>query len=216
MNKKKKTKILVGIVAFVMVVLMVTLGFLLVDLKYSATLDIVVAPISAEVKIDGKVYENGTYKMEPGEVAYEITKDGFATKSGVLNLEDGRTTKLYTYLLPTDGSFDWYLEHESDQMILNTIGDALAGEESRSYFERYPIVQILPIVYANYDAEWNYMEFRIDGGDFDECEKAFCVKVTDTTGGNYDVALEMIREKGFSPDDYEIIYQYEPIVPLER
>ena len=140
--------------------------------------------------------------------------EGFESKEEKIVLEPNTTTKYYTYLMPTDGSFKWYLEHEEDMMILNTIGDAEANVNATNYLEKYPIVDALPIIYANYDKEWNYTEFRVDGGKFNECKEAFCLKITDTTGGNKDSALKMIRDKGFNPEDYEIIYQYEPILPL--
>ena len=56
----------------------------------------------------------------------------------------------------------------------------------------------------------------IDGGMFDGCEGTFCLKITDTTGGNYERAIQMIKEKGFNPDDYEIIYENKPITPLNN
>ena len=38
--------------------------------------------------------------------------------------------------------------------------------------------------------------------------------ITDSTGGNRDRAINLIREKGFNPNDYEIIYSYVPPEPL--
>ena len=196
-------------------VLMAVLVAVIINAKYSATLDILVAPSMAKVKVNGKEYKNGTYRMEPGELTAEIAMEGFESKTIPVNLVAGNTTKLYTYLLPVDGSYEWYLEHPEEQMLLNTIGDARAAEEGRVYAAANPIVEVLPIVVAKYDAEWNYTEYRVDGGDFDGCEREFCLRITDTTGGNYEAALDSIREKGFKPEDYEIIYQYKPIVPLD-
>ena len=196
-------------------VLMAVLVAVIINAKYSATLDILVAPSMAKVKVNGKEYKNGTYRMEPGELTAEIVMEGFESKTIPVNLVAGNTTKLYTYLLPADGSYEWYLEHPEEQMLLNTIGDARAAEEGRVYAAANPIVEVLPIVVAKYDEKWNYTEYRVDGGDFDECEKEFCLRITDTTGGNYEAALASIREKGFKPEDYEIIYQYKPIVPLD-
>lgn len=214
-ENKKTRRIVYAVVVGVLATLLIVLTVLLIDARNSATLDIMVAPLSAELTIDGKKYENGKYSMEPGEVSYELAKEGFVTKSGVINLEEGKTVKLYTYLLPEDGSYEWYVEHPEDRMVLNTIGDAIANENSLQYVAKYPIINVLPIIYADYDDDWNYTEYRIDGGSFEECEKEFCMKITDTTGGNEDAALEKIREAGFNSGDYEIIYKYEPIVPLE-
>lgn len=210
--KNKKWAIIGGVIFAILTVVSVVM--IVLDAKYSATLEILVAPSAAKITVDGKEYKNGTYKMEPGEVTVKITMDGFITKELPALLTRGGTTKLYTYLIPENESMDWYLEHPEEQMLLNTIGDARAAAASAEYLTENPIVKVLPLIYANYDENWNYTEYRVDGGDFEECEREFCLRVTDTTGGNYEAALELIRENGFSPEDYEIVYQYKPITPL--
>lgn len=103
-------------------------------------------------------------------------------------------------------------ESESDPA---TTADRAADRAAKAYREAHPIIIALPIIYANYDESYNYTEFRIDGGEFPECSTDFCLKITDTTGGNYAHARELIKNSGYSPDDYEIIYEYKPITPLE-
>ena len=212
---KKAKRIITGGVIAVAAILLVSLIYIILDYKRTAKLDILVAPLSAEILVDGEKYENGVHEFEPGEVRVMISKEGFIAKEMNVELKANETVKLYTYLMPVDGSLDWYLNHEEDQMILNSIGDAKANEDSKIYTIDNPIVEVLPIIYANYDEDWNYTEFRVDGGEFDECDEDFCLKITDTTGGNYDFALSLVREKGFELSDYEIIYEYKPIVPLE-
>ena len=199
----------------ILVLLFIVVIFLMIDLRRSATLELLVTPVSAEVTIDGKNYEYGTYKFEPGDLKVTIKKEGFKEQERIVVLSENTVTKLYVYLMPLDGSFDWYLTHEEDMMILNAIGDSTANENSRTYLERHPIIDVLPIIYANYDESWDYTEFRLDGGTFENCKHEFCLKVTDTTGGNLEKALTLIRESGFEPEDYEIIYEYDPIVPLD-
>ena len=95
------------------------------------------------------------------------------------------------------------------------IGDYEAEQNSKDYNSRYPIISILPIVYAEYDDEYDYTEYRIDGGSFSDCDRDFCLKITDVTGGNMDHAKAKIRNAGFNPDDFQILYEYRPIAPLE-
>ena len=89
-----------------------------------------------------------------------------------------------------------------------------SDELSNSLYEQYPILNILPIIYANYDENWNYTEFRIDGAISAECDNEFCIKISDTTGGNYETALDLIRQKGYNPSDYKIFYTETPIQTL--
>lgn len=82
-------------------------------------------------------------------------------------------------------------------------------------FNHYPIYHDLPLIYAKYDQNYNYTEFRIDAGKFKKCQRNFCLKVTDTTGNNLENAKQLLREKSYDPSDYEIIYKYKPIQALE-
>ena len=86
----------------------------------------------------------------------------------------------------------------------NTNFDPRAASES--YTEKYPIIKDLPIVVAEYDAEYNYTEYRIDGGKDSLCSENFCLYVTDYTGAGLDAARQTIKDKGYNPDDFEIHY----------
>ena len=185
------------------------------QLRRSATLDILVAPTSATITINGQTYTNGTYQVEPISTTATITAEGFTSQEISLDILGGETTTLYTYLVPTDGNMNWYLDHPDDMMIVTQIGDLQALATSDAYHTEHPISQILPIVIVEVDpTTYDWTEFRIDGGSFAECPTDFCVKITDTTGGNYDRALEEMRSRGYNPDDYEILYEYTPVEPL--
>ena len=183
------------------------------SIKHTVEVEICVAPASATVVVDGKTYENGTYEITAGELSVHIEKSGFVSKDFTFNTTTNQ--KLYTYLLQEDGTYSWYESHESDALLLTKIGDYETGITASLYAENYSITSVLPIIYASYDAEYNYTEFRIDGGSFSGCDTNFCLKVTDVTGGNLDLAKSKITAAGYNPDDYQILYEYTPITPLE-
>ena len=182
------------------------------NIRPSVEVELLVAPSSASTTIDGKIYQNGKFNLESGEHQVHIEKEGFITQDFSFNTS--LTTKIYTYLRQTDGSFSWYQNHPEDGLLLTQIGDYLADQETSSYAKKYPIMEALPIIYANYDKNYNYTEFRIDGGKFDGCNSDFCIKITDSTGGNLDLAKSKIKDAGFNPDDFQILYEYKPIQAL--
>ncbi|MBQ3310048.1 hypothetical protein IJG73_01235 [Candidatus Saccharibacteria bacterium] len=104
---------------------------------------------------------------------------------------------------------------EDGSFAATTNNDRSADAAAKKFLEQYPVINVLPIIYAHYDEAYNYTEFRVDGGQFDDCSQDFCLKITDTTGGNFDFAKELITAAGHNPDDYELLYEYKPIVPLE-
>ena len=174
--------------------------------------EILVAPASATVKIDDKNYDNGTFRIPVGEHSVYIEKEGFISQEFTINTMT--TNKIYAYLKQSDDSLSWYYDHESDALLLTKIGDFLSDQEAKKFNALHSIIEHLPIVYANYDDQYNYTEYRIDGGQFKGCETSFCLKVTDTTGNNLEAAKQKIKDLGFNPDNFQILYEYTPIKEL--
>lgn len=68
----------------------------------------------------------------------------------------------------------------------------------------YPILEDLPLkveYYAN-----NYSEYTSYYLTFEKLDDGICLVIEDYSGGNYEKALNKIRELGYNPDDYEINY----------
>lgn len=204
---KKYPLITIGL--FTLAVITLTLFITAISLKDTTEIEIRIAPASATINIDGKTYQNGKFRIPTGNHNIKIEKDGFTTKE--YSFDTATTDKLFDYLVESNGSYDWYLNHNDDALLLTSIGDYESTLKSEEYNSRYPVVKILPIIYAHYDEEYNYTEYRVDGGSFPDCASDFCLKITDTTGGNYDSALQKIKDSGFNPDDYQILYEYTPI-----
>lgn len=201
------------IVGFIVLIFATIILFITaLNLNGTSEIELLVAPASASVTIDGKAYQNGTFRIPSGTHTIKIEKDNFNSKE--FTFDTGNTDKIYAYILESDGSYNWYLNHSEDALILTSIGDYEAALKAENYAKTYQISSILPIIYANYDEQYNYTEYRIDGGSFTGCNSDFCLKITDTTGGNYDAAKQKIEDAGFNPDDYQILYEYIPIENL--
>ena len=209
-TKYKISSLIIVSLIFIAAVLI----FTILNITATAEVEILVAPSSATILINGKSYKNGIYNLPKGNLSVKITKDGFTSKEYTFN--SAASGKLYDYLTQSDGSYNWYLEHDDDAMTLTKIGDTEASVLSNSYNAKHPIIEHLPIIVAFYDDNDNYTEYRIDGGSFLECNTDFCLKITDTTGGNLEPAKNNLVSLGFSPDDYQIIYEYSPITPLSQ
>ena len=141
----RKRLVAVGfwVVAFVIMILIVIL-IAVIEGRKSVTLDILVAPRSATIKINDEIYKNGTYHVEPGEYELSITHDELEPYYEKLDFYGGENVKLYLYLTGKDGDMSWYLKHTDDDMLLNTIGDYYANEDSKKYVASDPIFKITP------------------------------------------------------------------------
>ncbi|MBQ3326051.1 hypothetical protein IJG79_02825 [Candidatus Saccharibacteria bacterium] len=210
--KKSLKYIIIGLAG----ILFASMTLLLISNSDKTSVEIRVAPADAKILIDGKEYKNGTYQLPIGEKQIHIEfGNDFVSQDYSINIpKSNEPYKLYNYLVQRDGSTSWYDTHESDAILLNTIGDYLAGKQAEQYLNNYPIINKLPIIVAQYDKEYNYTEYRIDGGKFEQCKADFCLKITDTTGGNLEAAKQKITNLGYNLSDFEIIYEYKPIKQL--
>lgn len=207
-----KTHPFISIGLITLVIITAALFIAALSLKDTTEIEIKVAPASATILIDDKKYENGTFRIPSGAHTVKIEKEGFISKE--FSFDTNTTTKVYSYLVGPNDDYSWYLSHNEDALILTSIGDYEAKLQSTKFQTDYPISVVLPIIYAHYDEAYNYTEYRIDGGTFTNCKSDFCIKITDTTGGNYEAAIQKIKDTGFNPDDYQILYEYTPIEAL--
>lgn len=102
---------------------------------------------------------------------------------------------------------------KSDEMIYPDFGcnTFLQTEEEliESFDKKYPISTKLPIRIEYYvDGYGAHVKYNIYSHLTGEGEnESFSVLIEDYTGGNYEPALERIRNLGFNPNDYEIEYK---------
>ena len=195
----------------VVAILVVTLVIVLHNAK-TATIDIFVAPSEATIELNGGKYDNfQPYDIMPGNYHVKISMEGMQTKEFDFEIYDGEFKRVWAYLLDAEGGFGYYLENPDEITYLEEVAD---DEEAKKFIAEYKkIVAIkdkLPLQRSStFDPEaTELVSINIEWGEGDQCEeKAFCLMVMDYTGKNYAVVLDMIREAGFNPDDYEIVYE---------
>lgn len=214
------------IVANLVIVAVVVIAFILHNQK-TATIDVCVVPTEAEITINGANYANyQSYDVAPGSYEAVIAMEGMESKTIKFDLTEDGYYKLSTYLTPPDGSLDYYwwnseemealaqmIENSADGKILgnNAEQDLKAKELVARYRKKEAAEQNLPLKYVNGQANngHGFINLYIYVGDDEHCEHGTgtCLVISDATGGNYDMAVDMVKEKGINLDDYEIVYQ---------
>lgn len=193
--------------AFVAIaILIIILVVVSVQRLYSASLRIVVAPSNAEITINGQRYENGLYEgLRTGMTQVNIAAEGYTPQSFEVELRPDETTKIYLCL----DSEDETLKQTEDYVTNCALVKEFYGErEKEEFLKKYPIANDIPIVVEYYSQDYtSYVYYRIDMGEYKDCESKICLKITDLSGGNYDRAIAEIRRRGYNPDNYEIIYE---------
>ena len=203
----KKHKILISAITSVVIVILVLI-YVSIKMTFSASLDVLVVPTDATIMIDGEKFENGIYEnLAVGKRKVVISREGFDTSEFEIELKRDEKTRLYAHL---GGNQEWYdnLTDQTTLYLLDSIYEFEGQQQLKVIRAKYPIMESLPIVYEKYFNNYTeYVYYRIDGGEYEKCKTEYCLKITDFTGGNRDRALDLMREKGYNPDDYEIIYE---------
>jgi len=190
-------------VAFVLIVLIIAATMYIINSFRTASIDVLVAPESARVIINGKEYSNGTYKIEPGNFTVTITKDGFNGYQESFSLSAGQTKDLAVYLTQTDGGYDWYLNHPSDDLIMTRIGDKQASDKSAEMLAKYPILSVLP--HRDDDGSYDYTINPKFSGD---TLKSLVIELNSCSDYSKPIykaeALKWLSDQGYNPNDYAI------------
>ncbi len=216
-DKRRKLIIFVAsIIGFFIMVIIIILLYMS-DARKTATLQTLIAPSFATITIDGKTYPvNQDIRLEPHHTTATISADGFKNQEIELDLITNEASEVVTFLMPNDGTLAWYEDRPKEFDLYQQVVQRQATIDGNDFLEEYPIANFIPYTYVDYNSATNvWTEYRLDIGKFEGCKRDICIKITDSTGGNHEHALNLIRKNGYNPDDYEIIYEYIPITPLE-
>ena len=214
-DRKIKLRLIAIVGTFLLICIFAIVNYI-IDSRKTATLSSTIAPSTAIITINGKKYPiNQEIRFEPTDITATVSADGFQSQNFNLHLEKDQTSTITTYLVPDNNDLSWYEQDFTESRLYLKVNSILTSQYANKYAEKYPVSTILPIVVVEVDpVTYDWTEYRIDSGEFNECKTEFCIKITDTTGGNREKALERIRKEGFNPDDYQIIYKETPIEPL--
>ena len=211
-NFIKRHKILSVLLFLNVVAILVAILIIVVQVSKTATVDIMVSPMAATIELNGTKYENmQSHNIAPGDYYVKISMEGMQTKEFDISLDKDEFKRIWVYLLDEGGGFEYYMNHPDDLTILEDVADDEAKAFVAKYREKEAAEQNLPISYTASQANngFGFISLSIDLGNDEDCqaEAGSCIVIYDTTGGNYDMAVNMIQENGINPEDYEIIYR---------
>ena len=174
---------------------------------YSAKVEVLIAPKSAELYIDGKKYSNnGVFSVSPGEKEITIKANGFQEYKQKKNFTKQTTNYIYTWLDPTEENKNYYNEHSDEQDLVETIaqqGTVLEGEK----YNNDPIFKITPV--RNFKLGFSASASR-DEKDFNKITLTIdLMTCRDNQVENLKkVAESYFRQKGINLSKYQIKYTH--------
>ena len=193
-----------GVVGVLVVALIVSLVFLVRSVVYSGKVAVMVAPSVAKVKVgESEFSAMGEYAVVPGEYEVTVTAEGFLPKTGRLVVGEGATVSVSLYLEPVSGNESWYDEHPGDALVKGEILNNATLGQVEEILESAPVLAELPRTVEYFSEGYgDYVKYVISYEyDFESLEAGgagYRLVVKDYTGGNYERAMEWVRERGLS------------------
>lgn len=215
----RRHKIISGLVCANLITIIAVAVVIIIHQHQTATIDINVTPSAATITLNGRQYDNfQSYDILPGDYHVKIDMGGMQAKEYDLTLEKDGFARIWDYLLDANGGFDYYLSHPDDELILTQV----AGEDDKAaqafiaeyqaktkIFDDLPIIDETPSEYGDmYGVEHMYNTLILeDGRESEECNAALCIFATGTPDSIEDRAPVIIRDLGYNPADYQVIYK---------
>ncbi|MBR2766660.1 hypothetical protein IKD67_01050 [Candidatus Saccharibacteria bacterium] len=201
-HKALSLLLFLNVVAVLIVILIIV-----IHNSKTATVDIMVTPYDAVVELNGARYENmRSHNIVPGDYHVKISMEGMQTKEYDFSIERDGFVRIWNYLLGMDGGFEYYLNHPNDEIILEKVVDDDTG---RNFVDKHRrivnIDEVLPLEYYDNDDPADPVAIFIEQAK-DICgDNIGCLSVY---GGekHKDIAFKLIRDAGYSPDDFDIIF----------
>ena len=192
--------------------------------RQSAILVLDITPLSSTVSIDGQgSYQNGTYKITPGNHQLTISNPDMTPKTLIVNFEDQYTTTVSTFL-SQNGNLDFYKQKQNYDSFVK-LSDIASSEHNTTidqditaenfitkYQQAYDgIREYLPIKQTIYftddDGEESFVDITINSSYATDCETWLCLSATMRGANAEDLVQDLIKDKGLKVEDYEIKYQ---------
>lgn len=208
--EKRKKWLIGGAVTILVLILVISLGFLVYDRIFSARVNIMVAPSIAKVKIDDMEFSStaNMVKMQPGEYRVEVSAEGFDTKTGKLILKADETGDVRLYLESNDESTkDWYDTHAGDALVVGEIQNEETLKALNALIEKEPVIANLPLTVEYYANNYSTYTKYVISYALNDSDRGFYLIVKDYTGAGMASALDKLAEMGMDTIGLELKYE---------
>ena len=172
------------------------------------TLTVYTSPIKATVTVNNKTHINkqtgSTYSLPEGEYEVVVSRDGFESNTTKITVKKGEDEPvLKIALTAVSDEAKALLETEDEAYNREFIVTSSAIEKSEEKMESNPILLELPY----YDTYFSVSQGVSEKNPSDASAFALYVRVYDRYKNRGESAfLSYMNSKGYSVDDYEIIY----------
>lgn len=207
MIEKKKLILIVSVVGLFLLALIVL--FIVDTIKPKSYLELAVAPERFYISVDDgrKTSKKSGDKMtvSPGNHKITISQDEFDEYTTEISVDEDETKRVLVSLNPTTDAAVQSLSNDSSNQIMQEVHNQENQQRKAILEENYPLITHLPITTRSYIiAPCPSLQYPND-----DTKTAICI--TTTTDEAKPFAIKAITDLDFDLDDYEIIWQNDPV-----
>lgn len=193
-----KRRIIVLVVAFLVITTIWTI-MLFVGRAGKLPVVIAVVPSSASVTADGRHVDGGTQWLPPGTYTIRASKDGFETVQKSITVTNDKSQNVVALSLTatSDAAKKWAADHQNDYSNNEQYGAIAANIEGEYFSKQNPITTKLPFTDPYFTIGYTV---NSDG-------KSITLTVATPSPRYRFYAVEKIRELGFDPTDFTIVFK---------
>ena len=164
-------------------------------------------PNDPNVTIDNqKVNSSGKVAVKPGQHTVVAKRNGFEDKSVSVTVKTGETQTVTLLMTPNgDAGYQWLRDHPDAAVEYEAQQSQQYIQNSTDTTNKNPLISYLPEIRPTW---------RIDYGKSKAHPNDPTAVAIIITYGGADIdkqnALQWIKDQGFNPDNYEIIFQLPP------
>ncbi|MCL2038560.1 PEGA domain-containing protein [Candidatus Saccharibacteria bacterium] len=201
-EQQQRTTLILGIIVGAVVVGAV-IWYILYNVRYSARLELHIAPNNALIYLNDKEIRNRNQQIRPGEHVIRVEREGFETQEEEFSVAGGETFNVSIALLPSDGNLDWYNNNPRDALILDGVRQREQDRIVQDALNSDPIFGILPFTEDEFGLKY-VIEAAYSNGVRLLIRLNTC---SDMVAEYYkEQAFEWLRSQGFEPNNYHIDY----------
>lgn len=199
-------RVFVTAVATLMAILFIWTTVILVGRIGKLPVVVSVVPSNATISLNGDSLSNGTQWITPGEYTVTAARDGFTPiKQQVIVTQDKTDNIIAVSLVPkSKDAKEWAAHHQNEYKDNEKYGALQARAEGEYIADKNPITKKLPFKDPYYTIGYTVVD-----------NKAITLTVSTTSPRYRFYAVEKIREWGYDPTDFKVVFK-DFSNPLER
>lgn len=155
-------------------------------------------PADSEITINGKRGSSGSKKLVPGNYTFSATRGGFAKAESTITVtKESEDINVRLLLTPvSEKAIKWASDHSDEYQELEAQAGEESAEQGEAFNEKYPITSRLP--FKNLLFSINYTTLDTKNG--------FKILIEASTAKDRQYAIRQIKNWGYDPSDYEIVF----------